>query len=79
MTNVRTKYLNMYIGYFAAIRNWRVEHGHYPTSQKDTELIFIDILKSKTNYTVTNIKTETLTLPKPTSRYVTLLKERQKS
>lgn len=78
MTNVSTKYLNMYIRYFAAIRNWRVEHGHYPTSQKDTESIFIDILKSKTNYTMANIKTEILTLPKPTSRYVTLLKEETK-
>lgn len=78
MTNVSTKYLNMYIGYFAAIRNWRVKHGDYPTSQKDTELIFIEILKSKVNYTMSNIKIETLTLPKPTSRYITLLKEETK-
>lgn len=75
MTNVSTKYLQDYIGYFTYIRNWRVKNGRYPNSQKDTETIFIEILKSKVNYTITEVDNQELELPKPTSRYVTILKE----
>ena len=78
MTNVSTKYLQDYIGFFTYIRNWRVEHGHYPTSKKDTEEIFIEILKTKVNYTITDIKAQELELPKPTSRYIKLLEEETK-
>lgn len=75
MTNVSTKYLQDYIGYFTYIRNWRVKNGRYPNSQKDAETIFIEILKSKVNYTITEVANQELELPKPTSRYVTILKE----
>lgn len=75
MTNVSTKYLQDYIGYFTYIRNWRVTNGHYPTSTKDAEALFIEILKCQVNYTTTEIKAEVLDLPKPTGRYVALLKE----
>lgn len=73
--NVATKYLQDYVGFFTYIRNWRVEHGRYPNSQKDTESIFIEILRSKVNYTITDVEAQELDLPKPTSRYVTILKE----
>lgn len=56
ITNVSTKYLQDYIGFFTYIRNWKVQNGHYPTSRKDTEEIFIDILKTYTNYTVADVK-----------------------
>ena len=75
MTNVSTKYLADYIGFFTYIRNWRVKNGKYPNSKRDTESIFIEILKTKVNYTTTDIAEQKLELPKPTSRYVTLLKE----
>lgn len=75
MTNVSTKYLQDYIGYFTYIRNWKVKNGRYPNSQKDTETIFIEILKSRVNYTITEVDNQELELPKPTSRYVTILKE----
>ncbi len=75
MTNVSTKYLQDYIGFFTYVHNWRVSHGHAPASHKDAEDIFIEILKGKVNYTVTEVKTKILTLPKPTGRYVQLLKE----
>jgi len=78
MTNVSTKYLNDYIGFFTYIRNWRVDNGYYPNSQKDTELIFIEILKSKINLTIAEIDIKELDLPKPSSRYITLLKEETK-
>ena len=50
MTNVSTKYLQDYIGFFTYIRNWRVKFGKYPNSLKDTETIFIEILKAKVNF-----------------------------
>lgn len=74
MTNVSTKYLQDYMGFFTYIRNWRVTHGHYPSSKKDTEQIFIDMLKTRVKYTVSDINDKELTLPKPSARYITLLK-----
>lgn len=75
MTNVSTKYLQDYIGFFTYIRNWRTEHGYYPTHQKDAETIFIEILKTKKNLTSTEIRQKELVLPKPSSRYMEVLKE----
>lgn len=75
MKNVGTKHLQDYIGFFTYIRNWRVDKGHYPTSSKDAEDIFIEILKSKVNYVVKEIREKELDLPKPSSRYMTLLKQ----
>ena len=75
MTNVSTKYLQDYIGFFTYIRNWRVKNGRYPNSQKDAEEIFVEILKSRANYTVTDVENQELELPKPSSRYITLLKQ----
>ena len=74
MTNVSTKYLQDYIGFFTYKRNWRVTNGYYPVSLKDTEIIFIEILKSKVNYTIAQINNKKLELPKPTTRYIALLK-----
>ena len=76
MTNVATKYLQDYVGFFAYLRNFKVDNGHYPSSKKDAEKIFIEILKSKNTLTTTDIENRTLELPKPTTRYMTLLKER---
>lgn len=74
MTNVGTKYLQDYIGFYTFMRNWRVKNGHYPSSKSDAENIFIDILKAKKNYTIADVREEILTLPKPSNRYITLLK-----
>lgn len=75
MANVSTKYLQDYIGYFTYIRNWRVKNVHYPTSQKDAETIFIEILKTKKNLTSTEVRQKELKLPKPSPRYMKVLKE----
>lgn len=75
MTNVSTKYLQDYIGYFTYVRNWRTSNGHYPTSQSDAESIFIEILKAKKNLTSTEVRHKELSLPKPSSRYIEILKE----
>jgi len=50
MANVSTKYLEDYIGFFTYMRNWRIDHGRCPFSRKDIESIFIEILKSRINY-----------------------------
>lgn len=75
MTNVSTKHLQDYIGFFTYIRNWRTTNGHYPTSQNDAENIFIEILKTKKNLTSTEVRQKELSLLKPSSRYMEVLKE----
>lgn len=78
MTNVSTKYLQDYIGYFTYIRNWRIEHGHYPTSKADSEANFIEILNTKKNLTSSEVRQKELVLPKPSSRYMEVLKAETK-
>ncbi len=78
MTNVSTKYLADYIGYFTYVKNWKVDNGRYPLSRKDAKDILIEILKNQGTYTITDMKNTTLDLPKPSSRYTTLLKKHTK-
>ena len=75
MTNVSTKYLQDYIGYFTFVRNWRIDNGHYPTSKKDAEKIFIEILRSKVQFRSDDVKNKTLDMPKPSPRSISVLKQ----
>ena len=77
-TNVSTKFLNDYIKFFNYIRNWKVKNGHYPSSQRDVESIFEEILTKKVNYTINDIKNKQLEIPKPTGRFTKILKEETK-
>lgn len=72
---VSTKYLSDYIGFQVFLRNWKASHGHYPSSNKDAESIFIDILKGKTTYTTNDIDEAKLELPMVTDKYMALLKQ----
>ena len=72
--SVSTKYLQDYIGFYTFIRNWRVTNRHYPSSHKDAEAIFIDILKGKTTYTTNDLENAKLDLPKVSDKYMQLLK-----
>lgn len=74
-TNVSTKNLANYIGAFTYQRNWRVSHGHYPTSRKDAEEVFIELLSTRSNVTITESKNKTLSLPAPSGQYIRILKE----
>lgn len=74
MTNVSTKYLEEYIGYFTYLNSWKVDHKNKAFSCKDAEALLIEILKSQATYTVTDIKNAELKLPKLSPRYMTLLK-----
>lgn len=74
MTNVSTKYLEDYIGFFTFLRNWRVKNGHYPSSRKDAESIFIELLKNKVTYKTHDIKNAEVNLVKPSGKYVSNLK-----
>lgn len=73
MTNVSSKYLKMYLGFFTYIRNWRVDNGHYPKSSADAEKIFVEILKTKANYTLLDVDKQTFEIPKPSTKYMNLL------
>lgn len=77
-TNVSTKYLEDYIGFFTYLKNWKVRFNHYPSSKKDIEQIFEEILTAKVNYTVNDIKTKELDLPKPSGKYMNILIEETK-
>lgn len=74
MTNVSTKYLEDYIGFFAYLHNYKVDHQVKGFSRKDAEAILIEILKHQSKYTITDLKKTELELPKPSPRYLTLLK-----
>ena len=74
-TNVSTKYLNDYILFFNYLRNWKVRFGHFPSSKKDVEEIFKEILTQKINYKINEVKQQELELPQPTGKYMKMLKE----
>jgi len=76
MTNVSTKYLNDYIGFFTYLRNYKVDYDTYPSSKKDAEEVFIDILLSKSNLTINDIHKKELDLPTPSGSYISALKNR---
>ena len=78
MNNVSTKFLPDYIGYFTYVYSWKTDHGHFPSAEKDAEQIFVDILKLRENYTVNDVKNQTISLPKPTGRYIAQLKTETK-
>lgn len=78
MVNVSTKYLEDYIGFFNYIQNWEADHGVHPSSEKDAEEIFADVLKGRQRYTLSDVKKRTLSLQKPTGRYVSQLKKETK-
>ena len=77
MTNVATKYLQDYMGFFTYRRNWRVSHGRSPANQRDAEAILCDLLAGQaTNLTRPALEQTELTLPKPSGRAVQILKEK---
>ena len=73
--NVSTKFLSDYIKFFNYIRNWKVKNSHYPTSSKDIESIFIEILTKKVDWKIKDIQKKELEIPKPNGRYIKLLIE----
>lgn len=76
MTNVATKYLQAYMGFFTYRRNWKMSHGHSPANQKDAETILCDLLTVQVNLTRPELEQMELTLPKPSGRAVQILKEK---
>lgn len=76
MTNVATKYLNEYIRFFTFRRNWRVAHGHYPSTHRDAEDILGMLLSLQVNLTRPALERVELTLPKVSGRSVQILKEK---
>ena len=76
MTNVATKYLNAYMGFFTYRRNWRVEHGHSPANRRDAESILEELLAQKVTLPRPGLERIELDLPKPSGRAAQILKEK---
>ena len=76
MTNVSTKYLPAYIGFFTFRRNWRVAHGRSPVNRTDAETILCDLLTRRVNLTRPELEKIKLDLPKPSGRAAQILKDR---
>ena len=74
MTNISTKYLPAYIGFFTYKRNWRVKNGHTPISTADAEIILEELLPLKVAPSKEDIKATTLDVPKTTGRFMQILK-----
>ena len=73
---VSTKYLADYVGAYVYVHNWKVEHGRYPSSEADTELILLELLKNKTTYTAKDMANASLEMPQANDRYMRDLKKR---
>jgi transposase-like protein len=76
MTNVATKYLDTYMGFFTYRRNWRVEHGHSPTNRRDAETILEQLIAQKITLTRPELEQITLDIPRPSGRSAQILKEK---
>lgn len=75
MTNVATKYLPLYLAFFSYRHNWRVTNGEAPISKEAADSILGELVALKVNLTRAQLEAVTLDLPKPSGRYIQLLKE----
>lgn len=73
---VSTKYLADYVGAYVYVHNWRADHGRYPSSEADAELILLELLKNKTKYTTKDISNASMDMPKASDRYMRDLKKK---
>lgn len=76
MTNVATKYLSLYMDFFAFRRNWKVANGRSPANRRDAEQILELLLLYKVNLTRPELEGVQLDLPKPSGRAAQILKEK---
>ncbi len=75
MTNVATKYLPLYLALCSYRHNWKARHGDAPVSKKAADAILGELVALKVNLTRAQLDAVVLDLPKPTGRYIQLLKE----
>ena len=75
MTNVATKYLPLYLAFFSYRHNWKVANGEAPISKEAANAILDELVSLKVNLTRAQLDGVTLDLPKPSGRYIQLLKE----
>ena len=75
MTNVATKYLPLYLAFYSYRHNWKVAHGEAPVSKEAADSILGELVALKVNLTRAQLAAVTLDLPKPSGRYIQLLKE----
>lgn len=73
---VSTKYLADYVGAYVYVHNWSTDNGRYPSTETDAENILIELLKIKTRYTVNDINSTSIDMPKASDRYMSDLKKK---
>lgn len=73
---VSTKYLPDYVGAYTYLHNWKISNGHSPRSNKDAEVILVELLKGRTTYTAKDVENAKLDIPKASGRYMSELKTR---
>lgn len=69
-TNVSTKYLADYMGYFCFIRNWKVVNGHYPKSKTEAEELLMTILQEGAYFSSDTAKRQEIEAPIVSPQYV---------
>ena len=75
MTGVATVYLQRYLAFYCFRHNWAIDHnGNFPTSRKDAEQIFQDLISSGEIFSSGDDAAQHLTeLPSVSTRYVAML------
>lgn len=74
MTGVGTKHLSSYVSAYTFIYNWKTDYGTTLASIKDAETVLINLLKTKSAFTLTDLENRDFFIaPTPTGRYLTLL------
>lgn len=74
--NVSTKFLPDYVALEIFLRNWKVEHGDFPTGIEEAEEILLSILKPEHRYFKKDIYERKMDLPRKSDRGMALLKEK---
>lgn len=76
MTGVATKYLPDYVGAYTFIYNWKTDYGTTLASLKDAESVLIQLLQTKSAYTLKAIVSKSFFIaPQPTGRYLAIIDE----
>ena len=74
MTNVSSKYLPMYMDFFAFRRNWKIQHGRNPANRHDAEEILKQLVLHKEKCSIAQITNAEMPKSKITGRAMQILK-----
>jgi hypothetical protein len=75
MAGVSTEYLPDYVAFYVFRNNWSVMNGRQPSTIEDAEQILIQLLRTKVNYTITEMDNQKVDVPKVSGKYMQQLKD----